>query len=73
MICNHLNFIFQLHYDAEAKVVGAQMCYHMLEINRLCGKNSDGYNFNIFYSIRFGAPKDLKKDLGLNDDNYEVC
>lgn len=54
-------------------MVGAKMRYHMLEINRLCGQNSDGYNFNIFYSIRFGAPKDLKKDLGLNDDNYEVC
>lgn len=47
--------------------------YQLLEKSRLCiNANSTGTNFNVLYSLAFGAPDSMKEKLELTNSKFAV-
>lgn len=49
---------------------GCQISYHMLEANRACTTNQNESNFHVFYTLLYGSPNDLLKNLCLDKTTY---
>ncbi|XP_031625659.1 myosin heavy chain 95F-like [Contarinia nasturtii] len=58
--------LIELFYNEEFNQSGANIQYHLLEVNRVCARNSRESNFHVFYLLLFGAPSDLLNKIMLN-------
>lgn len=65
--------LFKLYYTTQSELVGARIFHHSLEVSRVCSRDSEGSNFNIFHAMLFGAPTELIEKMWLHrNDLYAV-
>lgn len=51
--------LFQLNYDENSKMVGAQIQQYLLEVNRISDLKEK--KFHVFYALIHGGPDDILK------------
>lgn len=61
-----------IHYDKNMKVIGGTVRTCLLESNRVCFQNVGESNFHVFSLLLFGAPQDMKDELHLGHEHYNV-
>ncbi|KNC46134.1 defective spermatogenesis protein 15 [Thecamonas trahens ATCC 50062] len=55
----------EIHFDGNARVVGAAISTYLLEKSRIVHQNPSERNYHIFYQLCGGAPAEMRDELGL--------
>ena len=55
-----------IHFDSNHSILGCSNISYLLEKTRVVGQEKGERNYHIFYYLLVGAPKELKKELGLD-------
>lgn len=61
---------FQVNLDPDGLTKTIEFCAHSLENSRVCPGSFD--TFHIFYHLVYGAPEQLKRELGCLDCFFTV-
>ena len=56
----------EIHFDDNARVVGAAISTYLLEKSRIVHQNASERNYHIFYQLCGGAPDNMRDALGLH-------
>lgn len=57
-------------HDNDFKLFGAKISCNLLESNRIFAAKLNESNFHVFYSLILGGPKDILRDIGLDQQKF---